>query len=67
MKIFYFCLNKAKESWEMDLNEKLDLAAGVKTKGNNYFKVRSQSWESFTFEQVFLFFFSTSFLVAFLL
>ncbi|KAM4613633.1 peptidyl-prolyl cis-trans isomerase FKBP5 [Polymixia lowei] len=29
---------KAKESWEMDLNEKLDLAAGVKHKGNQYFK-----------------------------
>ncbi|XP_022602392.1 peptidyl-prolyl cis-trans isomerase FKBP5-like isoform X3 [Seriola dumerili] len=30
---------RAKESWEMDLNEKLDLAAGVKHKGNHYFKV----------------------------
>ncbi|KAM3877715.1 peptidyl-prolyl cis-trans isomerase FKBP5 [Diretmus argenteus] len=29
---------KAKESWEMDLNEKLDLAGGVKHKGNQYFK-----------------------------
>ncbi|XP_071768768.1 peptidyl-prolyl cis-trans isomerase FKBP5 [Centroberyx gerrardi] len=29
---------RAKESWEMDLNEKLDLAAGVKHKGNQYFK-----------------------------
>ncbi|XP_041819143.1 peptidyl-prolyl cis-trans isomerase FKBP5 isoform X2 [Chelmon rostratus] len=29
---------RAKESWEMDLNEKLDLAVGVKRKGNQYFK-----------------------------
>uniref|UniRef100_A0A8D3BGW1 peptidylprolyl isomerase n=1 Tax=Scophthalmus maximus TaxID=52904 RepID=A0A8D3BGW1_SCOMX len=29
---------RAKESWEMDLNEKLDLAHGVKHKGNQYFK-----------------------------
>ncbi|XP_071350129.1 peptidyl-prolyl cis-trans isomerase FKBP5 [Trachinotus anak] len=29
---------RAKESWEMDLKEKLDLAAGVKHKGNQYFK-----------------------------
>ncbi|XP_014897893.1 peptidyl-prolyl cis-trans isomerase FKBP5 [Poecilia latipinna] len=29
---------RAKESWEMDLNEKLDLVSGVKTKGNQYFK-----------------------------
>ncbi|CAL9704806.1 unnamed protein product [Knipowitschia caucasica] len=29
---------RAKESWEMDLNEKLDLAPGVKHKGNQYFK-----------------------------
>ncbi|XP_029005748.1 peptidyl-prolyl cis-trans isomerase FKBP5 [Betta splendens] len=29
---------RAKESWEMDLNEKLDSAAGVKHKGNQYFK-----------------------------
>lgn len=29
---------KAKESWEMDLNEKLELAAGVKHKGNQYVK-----------------------------
>ncbi|XP_040890906.1 peptidyl-prolyl cis-trans isomerase FKBP5 [Toxotes jaculatrix] len=29
---------RAKESWEMDLNDKLDLAAGVKHKGNQYFK-----------------------------
>lgn len=29
---------RAKESWEMDLNEKLDLAVGVKHKGNQYFK-----------------------------
>nr|XP_046239529.1 peptidyl-prolyl cis-trans isomerase FKBP5 [Scatophagus argus]XP_046239530.1 peptidyl-prolyl cis-trans isomerase FKBP5 [Scatophagus argus] len=29
---------RAKEPWEMDLNEKLDLAAGVKHKGNQYFK-----------------------------
>ncbi|XP_026162482.1 peptidyl-prolyl cis-trans isomerase FKBP5 [Mastacembelus armatus] len=29
---------KAKESWEMDLNEKLELAAEVKHKGNQYFK-----------------------------
>lgn len=28
----------------MDLNEKLDLAAGVKHKGNQYFKVLSQSF-----------------------
>ncbi|XP_060925958.1 peptidyl-prolyl cis-trans isomerase FKBP5 [Limanda limanda] len=28
----------AKESWEMDLIEKLDLAGGVKHKGNQYFK-----------------------------
>lgn len=31
--------HQAKESWEMDLNEKLDLVSGVKTKGNQYFKV----------------------------
>lgn len=30
----------------MDLNEKLDLAAGVKHKGNQYFKVESQSFMS---------------------
>ncbi|XP_068170541.1 peptidyl-prolyl cis-trans isomerase FKBP5 isoform X2 [Antennarius striatus] len=30
---------RAKESWEMDLNEKLNLATGVKHKGNQYFKV----------------------------
>lgn len=39
----YYCLLhicvKAKESWEMDLNEKVDLAPGVKSKGNQYFKV----------------------------
>lgn len=29
---------RAKESWEMDLNEKLDRAPGVKHKGNQYFK-----------------------------
>ncbi|XP_040059218.2 peptidyl-prolyl cis-trans isomerase FKBP5 isoform X1 [Gasterosteus aculeatus] len=29
---------RAKETWEMDLPEKLDLAAGVKHKGNQYFK-----------------------------
>ncbi|KAM3621263.1 uncharacterized protein V6R79_008607 [Siganus canaliculatus] len=29
---------RAKESWEMDLNEKLDLAGTVKHKGNQYFK-----------------------------
>ncbi|XP_010787245.1 peptidyl-prolyl cis-trans isomerase FKBP5 [Notothenia coriiceps] len=29
---------RAKESWEMDLPEKLELAAGVKQKGNQYFK-----------------------------
>ncbi|XP_045931494.1 peptidyl-prolyl cis-trans isomerase FKBP5 isoform X1 [Micropterus dolomieu] len=29
---------RAKESWEMDLKEKLDLAPGVKHKGNQYFK-----------------------------
>lgn len=29
---------KAKESWEMELNEKLDLSARVKHKGNQYFK-----------------------------
>ncbi|XP_069000200.1 peptidyl-prolyl cis-trans isomerase FKBP5 [Embiotoca jacksoni] len=29
---------RANESWEMDLNEKLYLAAGVKNKGNQYFK-----------------------------
>uniref|UniRef100_A0A667X6P9 peptidylprolyl isomerase n=1 Tax=Myripristis murdjan TaxID=586833 RepID=A0A667X6P9_9TELE len=29
---------RAKESWEMDLNEKLELASGVKHKGNQYFK-----------------------------
>ncbi|TDH13949.1 hypothetical protein EPR50_G00038620 [Perca flavescens] len=29
---------RAKESWEMDLPEKLDLAVGVKHKGNQYFK-----------------------------
>ncbi|XP_054877989.1 peptidyl-prolyl cis-trans isomerase FKBP5 [Poeciliopsis prolifica] len=29
---------RAKEPWEMDLNEKLDLIPGVKTKGNQYFK-----------------------------
>ncbi|KAG7272939.1 hypothetical protein CRUP_020182 [Coryphaenoides rupestris] len=30
---------KAKESWEMDLKEKLELSAEVKRKGNLYFKV----------------------------
>ncbi|XP_041836329.1 peptidyl-prolyl cis-trans isomerase FKBP5 [Melanotaenia boesemani] len=29
---------RAKESWEMDLSEKLDLVGAVKNKGNNYFK-----------------------------
>ncbi|XP_029948704.1 peptidyl-prolyl cis-trans isomerase FKBP5 isoform X2 [Salarias fasciatus] len=29
---------KAKETWEMDLSEKLDLVDGVKNKGNQYFK-----------------------------
>lgn len=29
---------RAKESWEMDLKDKLDLAPGVKYKGNQYFK-----------------------------
>ncbi|XP_041671054.1 peptidyl-prolyl cis-trans isomerase FKBP5 [Cheilinus undulatus] len=29
---------RAKESWEMDLNEKLSLASEVKHKGNHYFK-----------------------------
>ncbi|XP_070758431.1 peptidyl-prolyl cis-trans isomerase FKBP5 [Enoplosus armatus] len=29
---------RAKESWEMDLKEKLDLAPGIKHKGNQYFK-----------------------------
>lgn len=38
------CVHKAKESWEMDLNEKLGLAAGVKHKGNQYFKVQSRCW-----------------------
>lgn len=33
------CLHQAKECWEMDLNEKLELAAEVKIKGNQYFKV----------------------------
>lgn len=33
------CLHQAKECWEMDLNEKLELAADVKIKGNQYFKV----------------------------
>ncbi|CAN9511806.1 unnamed protein product [Ophioblennius macclurei] len=30
--------HKAKETWEMDLTEKLDLVDGVKKKGNQYFK-----------------------------
>ncbi|XP_056292963.1 peptidyl-prolyl cis-trans isomerase FKBP5 [Pseudoliparis swirei] len=30
---------RAKETWEMDLTEKIDLATGVKHKGNQYFKV----------------------------
>lgn len=30
---------RAKEYWEMDLNEKLSLAPGIKHKGNQYFKV----------------------------
>ncbi|XP_042364025.1 peptidyl-prolyl cis-trans isomerase FKBP5 [Plectropomus leopardus] len=29
---------RAKEPWEMDLTEKLDLVAGIKHKGNQYFK-----------------------------
>ncbi|XP_046881355.1 peptidyl-prolyl cis-trans isomerase FKBP5 [Hypomesus transpacificus] len=29
---------KSKESWEMDLSEKLDMAVGVKHKGNHYYK-----------------------------
>lgn len=29
---------RAKEPWEMDLTEKLDLAVGIKHKGNQYFK-----------------------------
>lgn len=33
------CLHQAKECWEMDLNEKLELAVEVKIKGNQYFKV----------------------------
>lgn len=31
---------QAKESWEMDLNEKLERAVLVKQKGTHYFKVR---------------------------
>ena len=45
-KIIFFqlnCLHQAKEYWEMDLKEKLELAAKVKVKGNQYFKVRC-SW-----------------------
>lgn len=34
-----FPSQQAKEYWEMDLKEKLDLADGVKNKGNQYFKV----------------------------
>uniref|UniRef100_A0A4W5NWE0 peptidylprolyl isomerase n=2 Tax=Salmoninae TaxID=504568 RepID=A0A4W5NWE0_9TELE len=30
---------KAKESWELDLKEKLDLSARAKQKGTQYFKV----------------------------
>lgn len=33
------CLHQAKEFWEMGLKEKLELAAKVKLKGNQYFKV----------------------------
>lgn len=33
------CLHQAKESWEMNLNEKLELATEIKYKGNQYFKV----------------------------
>lgn len=44
----WLCFLKAKESWEMDLKQKLDLAAGVKHKGNQYFKVRSPC-QSFIF------------------
>lgn len=29
---------KFKESWEMELSEKLDMAVGIKRKGNHYFK-----------------------------
>lgn len=37
------CLHQAKEFWEMDLKEKLELAAEVKSKGNQYFKVHFDS------------------------
>ena len=38
------CLLKAKESWEMDLKEKLELSVEVKHKGNQYFKVDSPTF-----------------------
>lgn len=37
------CLHQAKECWEMDLKEKLELAAEVKFKGNQHFKVHCWS------------------------
>lgn len=38
--MLFLCFHKAKDSWEMDLKEKLDLSAEVKSKGNQYFKVQ---------------------------
>lgn len=38
--MLFLCFHKAKDSWEMDLKEKLDVSAEVKNKGNQYFKVQ---------------------------
>lgn len=47
------CL-KAKESWEMDLKEKLELSAEVKRKGNLYFKVSLATFHILTFQKTLL-------------
>ncbi|XP_047437923.1 peptidyl-prolyl cis-trans isomerase FKBP5 [Mugil cephalus] len=43
---------KAKESWEMDLNEKLDLAVTVKAKGNSYFKAGRYSQAVIQYQRI---------------
>lgn len=39
MSLFFFFFNEAKESWEMNSDEKLEQSCIVKDKGTQYFKV----------------------------
>uniref|UniRef100_A0A672YPT1 peptidylprolyl isomerase n=1 Tax=Sphaeramia orbicularis TaxID=375764 RepID=A0A672YPT1_9TELE len=43
---------RAKESWEMDLNEKLDLAPGIKHKGNQYFKAERYQQAAIQYQRI---------------